>query len=105
MKQSTHEFENGHITYRYPNVIEAFRLLPRIGVTTDGEMKLDEFEMAARIMESLEPYILEVKLDNKALQWAEVLEHYEMIPHLQHVGMDVVSSISQQNAERKERKK
>lgn len=106
MKQNEYKFDKGYIKYRYPKIFEAMRLISKMGISPSGETgELNEFEMAANILESLEPYLLEVDLDGKKLEWDDVVTEYSLIPHLQNVGMDIVTSISQQDKKRKARKK
>lgn len=106
MRENTLEIDSkSYIKYRYPNVVEAFRLLPKIGVTSNSVTEVNEFEMAASIMESLEPYVIEVKYGGKALEWGDVLHEFKLVPHLQTVGLDIIQSISQQDEARKTRKK
>lgn len=108
MREQVYKYDKGEIKYRYPKIFEAMRLISKIGINAKSgslDAEIDEFEMAANILEALEPYIIEVKHENNVIALEEVFETYALIPHLQNIGLEIINSISQQDKKRASRKK
>lgn len=102
--EKTYKKDTIEIKYRLPKIPEAMRLLPKLGLDSSLNSSLSEWEIAANMIECIEPFILSIKSENSN-SWDEAMNDYSMIPHLQQVAITIVTSLNQTGEKKKARKK
>ena len=64
MMEKTYKKDTIEIKYRLPKIPEAMRLLPKLGLDSSLNSSLSEWEIAANMIECIEPFILSIKSEN-----------------------------------------
>lgn len=91
------EFSLGTIEYRTPNIMEAMRLLSKIGVKPGTQQEQSELDLMANLLEHMEPFIVKIeaiKDEQVITEWAEAVTHIEFWAPLAEIGGELLNSFS-----------
>jgi hypothetical protein len=90
--------EFGKLEYRYPNIPEAFELLGSMGVnsTTAQDKKAlleNDVYYTAQLVKAVGQFITKIDItigEKKIDTYEELLNHFEMLPHLIKVSEEIM---------------